>query len=263
MRTQLFSALLLVLGLVGPAQAQTRIVGRVIDDYTERPLSQVVVTLFAKDGSTLGVAETGGDGTFEFAVNNVTSVRINARRFAYETNTTPLLYFDGRQFFQVEVRLDPDAILLAPLEVIAWSERPMNGLHEGYKRRLNHGLGTFITREDVERRNPVLVTDMLREVPGLQVTGTGPGLRPVVRIGRSAGYNCTTQIFVDGFLVNRRLGLGGGYQPDDIRIDDVVSPASIEGIEIFRGLGTVPAEFLSPDADCGVIAIWTKRGGDQ
>ena len=75
-------------------------------------------------------------------------------------------------------------------------------------------MGTFITREDVEKRNPVLVTDMLRDVPGLQVTGTGPGLRPVVRIGRSAGYNCTTQIFVDGFLVNRRLGIGGGYQPD-------------------------------------------------
>ena len=81
------------------------------------------------------------------------------------------------QFFQVEVRLDPNAILLAPLEVIAWSERPMNGLHEGFKRRLSNGLGTFITREDVEKRNPVLVTDMLRDVPGLQVTGTGPGLR--------------------------------------------------------------------------------------
>ena len=263
MRAQVISALFLMLGLAGPAQAQTRIVGRVIDDYTERPLSQTVITVFAKDGSTLGRAETGQDGTFEFEVNNVTSVRINARRLAYETNTTPLLYFDGRQFFQVEVRLDPDAILLAPLEVIAWSERPMNALHEGYKRRLNMGLGTFITREDVERRNPNLVTDMLRDVPGLQVTGSGSGLRPTVRIGRSAGYNCTTQIFVDGFLVNRRTGYGQGFRPDDIRIDDVVTPGSVEGIEIFRGLSTVPAEFLSPDADCGVIAIWTRRGGDR
>lgn len=262
MRAQLLSALLLVFGLAAPAQAQTRIVGRVIDDFTERPLSQTAITLFAKDGSTLGRTETGPDGTFEFEVKNVTSVRINARRLAFETNTTPLLYFDGRQFFQVEVRLDPDAILLAPLEVLAWSQRPMNALHEGYKRRLSQGMGTFITRDDVERRNPVLVTDMLRELPGLQVSSTGGGLRPVVRIGRSAGYNCTTQIFVDGFLVNRRLGYAEGFRPDDIRIDDMVSPGSIEGIEIFRGLATVPAEFLSPDADCGVIAIWTRRGGD-
>lgn len=263
MRSQLLVTLFLTLTLSAPAAGQVRIVGRVIDDLTERPLSQARIAIFARDGSTLDRAETASDGTFAFEVNNVKAIRINARRIAYESNTTPLLYFDGRKFFQVEVRLDPDAILLAPLEVIAWSERPMNALHEGYQRRLGNGFGTFITREDVERRNPFLVTDLLRDIPGLQVSASGPGLRPAVRIGRSAGYNCTTQIFVDGFLMNRRLGFGGGYQPDDFRIDDAVSPRSIEGIEIYKGLSTVPAEFLNPDADCGVIAIWTRRGGDE
>lgn len=263
MRTKYFATFLFSLALCAPAAGQVRIVGRVIDDYTERPLRQTRITLLAKDGSILDRTETEVDGTFEFGVSNVTGVRINANRLAYQPNTTPILYFDGRQFFQVEIRLDPDAILLAPLEVIAWSERPMNALHEGFRQRLDNGLGTFITREDVERRTPYLVTDLLREVPGLQVTGSGAGLRPVVRFGRSAGYNCTTQIFVDGFLMNRRLGLSEGFQPnDDFRIDDVVSPASIEGIEIYRGLSTVPPEFLNPDADCGVIAIWTRRGGD-
>ena len=79
---------------------------------------------------------------------------------------------------------------------------------------------------------------------------------------RASSRNCATQIFVDGFLVNRRMVQPNGTQgPEDIRIDDVVSPASVEGIEVYRGLSTVPAEFLNPDAACGVIAIWTKRGG--
>ena len=73
--------------------------------------------------------------------------------------------------------------------------------------------------------------------------------------------NCATQIFVDGFLLNRRTGSSRGAPPIDFRIDDVVSPSSIEGIEVYRGLSTVPAEFLNPDAECGVIAIWTRRGG--
>jgi hypothetical protein len=263
MRSKLFLALFATTVFTVPAAGQVRIIGRVIDDLTERPLSQTRVSILKNDEVLLAVGETLEDGTFEFVVDNTKSIRISARRFGYQANKTPILYFDGRKFFQVEIRLDPDAILLAPLEVIAWSERPMNALHEGYKRRLNDGFGTFITREDVERRNPAMVTDLLRDLPGVTVTGSGSGLRPAVRIGRSAGYNCATQIFVDGFLMNRRGGLGDDYQPQDFRIDDLVSPAAIEGIEIYRGLSTVPAEFLNPDADCGVIAIWTRRGGDS
>jgi outer membrane receptor for ferrienterochelin and colicin len=134
---------------------------------------------------------------------------------------------------------------------------------EGFRRRQQTGLGTFITREEFDKRKPSLVTDILREVPGIDVASTGSGTRPVVRIGRAGNQDCATQIFVDGFLVNRRAISNEGYRPIDFRIDDAVSPASVEGIEIYKGLGTIPAEFLTPDAVCGVIAIWTRRGGDD
>ncbi len=262
MRSTLFITLLFTLGLVTPASPQVEIVGRIIDDFTEMPLDQAEVTLLARDGSILERVRTSETGTFEFEVQNVKAVRIAARRFGYRSNTTPILYFDHREFFQVEVRLDPEAILLAPLEVIAWSEVPENALQEGFFRRVENGFGTYITREEVEARNPVFVSDLLRDLPGVQVTGSGSGLRPVVRMARSAGKNCMTQIFVDGFLINgRMLTADGSLAPSDFRIDDMVSPQSIEGIEIYRGLSTVPAEFLNPDADCGVIAIWTRRGG--
>jgi hypothetical protein len=253
--------------LVLPAEGQIRIVGRVIDDFTEEPISDARIILRTRDGVALGETQSSEMGTFQFEVSNRTrGARIQASRLGYETNTTPVLYFDRRTFFQVEVRLDPDAILLAPLEVIAWSERPENAMLEGFRRRLQNGLGTYITREQIERRKPALVTDVLRDVPGLWVAGTGTGTRPVVRVQRSVGLalttpgDCMTQIWVDGFLVNRRMiGVTGG-RPSDFRIDDVVSPASVEGIEVYKGLSTVPPEFLNPDAKCGVIAIWTRRG---
>jgi hypothetical protein len=28
---------------------------------------------------------------------------------------------------------------------------------------------------------------------------------------------------------------------------------------VYRGLSGVPAEFLTPEARCGVIALWTQR----
>ena len=258
---RLILTLLLILGTASAVQAQVRIVGRVIDDLTEVPLGEVRVTILAPDGSTLGRTETSADGSFEFQVQRVRGVRITAERLSYQSNTTPLLYFDTRKFFQVEVRLDPDAILLAPLEVIAWSGKLDDAMLEGYRRRLETGLGVYITREEVEARNPALVTDLLRAVPGVRVSGGGPGAEPVIRMARAGMANCATQIFVDGFLINRRTGASAGTPPADFRIDDVVSPTSVEGIEVYRGLSTVPAEFLNPDAECGVIAIWTRRGG--
>jgi len=260
---------LLVLGLIGlwvvlasPVEAQVRIVGRVIDDLTEFPISGARVTLLTWDGAELERTEADPAGNFSFWVKRRSGVKIRVAHFGYEANTTPTLYFDNRSFFQVEVRMDPDAILLAPLEVIAWSERPEDAMLEGFRRRVQTGLGTFITREEVEDRHPALVTDLLREVPGLQLASSGRGNRPAVRMALAGSQDCATQIFVDGFLVNRRAIGNDGYQPMDFRIDDVVSPESVEGIEIYKGLGTVPAEFLNPDAVCGVIAIWTRRGGE-
>lgn len=262
MRLKIF--LLLALFLVAapaPVAAQVRIVGRVIDDLTQMPLSQARVTLRAPDGSVLARLETSGTGTFESEVRNVRAVRIGVERFGYTPNTSPLLYFDARKFFQVEMRMDPEAILLAPLEVIAWSARPENALHEGFRRRLSSGLGVYITRDQIVARNPNRVSDLLRDVPGLEVVASGYGTRPFVRVARATGIACATQIFVDGFLINKRGFDAGGFGLVDMRIDDVVFPASVEGIEIYRGLGTIPPEFLNPDAECGVIAIWTRRGG--
>ncbi len=254
----LVSCLCFVLGTPVSGQ-RVLIVGRVIDDLSERALSRVDVQLRNRDGTSLGRYQTDSTGTFEFTAVRARAVRIHVSLLGYKATTTPLLYLDEHKFFQLEVRLDPQAILLAPLEVIAWSEVDKSALLDGFRQRLRTGLGTYITRRDVERRNPMYVTDLLREVPGLRVTGAGYGSRPVVETTRSAGRTCTTQIFVDGFLLNRRTG--SGMTPADFRIDDAVSPASIEGIEIYQGGSTVPAEFLNVDAACGVIAIWTRRGG--
>ena len=261
MRFKIIPTLLLLLLSASPAAGQIRVVGRVIDDLTEFPLAQTSVSLRAPDGSLIEETETSETGTFEFQVRGVGAIRLTVRGYGYQANTTPLLYFDARKFFQVEIRMDPEAILLAPLEVIAWSARPENALHEAFQRRVETGLGVYITRDQVEARKPLRVTDLLREVPGLQFETSTYGNRPSVRMSRATGMHCSTQIFVDGFLVNKRVLTPNSYEAADLRIDDYVSPGSVEGIEIYKGLATVPPEFLNPDADCGVIAIWTRRGG--
>jgi hypothetical protein len=263
MRTTLLLVPLLALGLAAPAEAQVRILGRVLDDTTEWPLSDAQVTVRTTDGRFLGRVETDSAGTFEVTVDRVSAVRLDIRRVSYRANSMPILHFDGRKFFQVEARLAPDAILLAPLEIVAWSDVDMSPFLEGFRQRLRSGLGLYITREQIEARRPTFIADLFRDIPGITVMGSGAGNRARVQVGRSLSRtDCQTQIYVDGFLMNRRTGAGRSLI-NDFRLDDAVSLVSVEAIEVYRGLSTVPAEFLTPEAKCGVIAIWTRRGGHR
>jgi hypothetical protein len=46
---------------------------------------------------------------------------------------------------------------------------------------------------------------------------------------------------------------------ETVSIDQTVPMQWIETIEVYRRASEVPAEFLSR-ANCGVVAIWTRRG---
>ncbi|MGH7476488.1 MAG: TonB-dependent receptor [Longimicrobiales bacterium] len=261
MRTLLLLGLLLgQLLAVASLEAQVRLVGRVISNESGEPIDDAHVVARNRGGAFLGQALTDSLGHFELTVRRGAGARLLATRLGFTRQHTPFLFFDGHDFFRIELRLDPEALLLAPLEVVARASVHPSPMLDGFRHRLTNGMGYYITRADIERRNPMYVTDMLQMVPGVRLEGGGPGHRRVVQMARSLGRNCRTQIFVDGFLVNRRIAQTGGPSNPFV-LDDIVSPASVEGIEVYHGLSTVPAEFLNPDAHCGVIAVWTRRGG--
>jgi outer membrane receptor for ferrienterochelin and colicin len=146
--------------------------------------------------------------------------------------------------------MDPAAALLAPLEVTARSSLRARML-DGFEHRRTATPGVFFTQEDVEKRRPGYVTDLLATVPGVRLLSSGRGSRRTVVMGRAPGNpDCPAQVYVDGLLMNRDR---------EFAIDDVVSPQAVHGIEVYRGISTVPADFLSPAATCGVVVIWTRR----
>ncbi len=258
MRTALLLPVLALAALAVPTAGQqlVHVEGRVVDEHSQRPLAFADITVRRPSGQFVRSLQADSLGRFEFQVSRVRGVELRVEMLGYQTNVTPVLYFDDKKYFQIEIRLDADALLLAPLEVIVWSEVDPSPFLDNFRRRLRNGMGIYITREQIEARNPSFVSDMLRTVPGLQVNGSGNSLRPSVSFGRSSGMRCYTQIFVDGLLMNP-WSVGEA----NARLDDFVTPQSVEGIEIYRGLSTVPPEFLTPDAECGVIAVWTRRGG--
>jgi len=111
---------------------------------------------------------------------------------------------------------------------------------------------TVITREDIERRNPVYLTDLLREVPGFAV-------------GRAGGAGKFTQLRVRGAEANHVLVLIDGVEANDVtRADEFdfahLATDDIERVEIVRG----PQSALwGSDALAGVINIITRRGSGR
>lgn len=242
--------LLATIGGAAPAEAQVRMQGRVIAETTEEPIAGATVVLMDLDGRRIQQRVTDENGRFSFFVRRTAAVQLRTTHAGFAETTTPRLHFDEFDVFAIEIRMDPAAALLAPLEVTARSSVRSRML-DGFEHRRTATPGVFFTQEDVEKRKPGYVTDLLATVPGVRLLSSGGGARRTVVMGRAAGNpDCPAQVYVDGLLMNR---------DSEFAIDDVVSPQAVHGIEVYRGISTVPADFLSSAATCGVVVIWTRR----
>jgi hypothetical protein len=105
------------------------------------------------------------------------------------------------------------------------------------------GWGRFITQADIERRNPFVVSDLLRMIPGIEVRHVG--FTTQIRSTRGAA-TCSPTIWLDGSPL-----------PND-DVDAIVRPRDVAGIEVYSRYGETPAQFVRGFNACGAIVIWTR-----
>jgi TonB family protein len=106
-------------------------------------------------------------------------------------------------------------------------------------------MGHHITREEIDKRNPFRLTDLLRTIPGVDVANDDLGSKTV----RMRGARCAPLVWLDGYPMST------GYLDPDF-----FSPRSIEAMEIYSGVSTIPQSLLGAGrlGSCGVIAIWSR-----
>lgn len=220
-----------------------RVVGQVISELTGEPISAAGVTL---RGSRVG-AFTESDGQFALPTAAAGIDTLEVRYVGYEPGFVELDLRAGHTT-RLVLLLSPDAVSLAELEVtVNRGPGPGAAMTEGFRHRMARGIGTFFTREDIERRNPRHTSDLLRTVPGVRIGAQRVGRTSVV-MSRGALGGCSPEIFVDG------LHLQGAS------VDDVIVP-DLGGVEVYSGPTRIPPRFstLAP-TNCGAVVIWTRRG---
>ncbi len=246
-----------------PLRAQVVLQGRVLDDLTEEPVPSARVFLLNRYSKLVDYAQADEAGHFRFERRDHGRYRLEVKAVGYREAVSPMLWWTlDHEFTGVEVRLTRNVVLLAPLEIVALSPPTTSPVLENVMHRRARGFGIQVTREDIEERQPLHITDILVELPGVYAERRGRGASGrSVYMSRSlpglGGGECPVQVFLDGMRATRDRPGG------DVMLDDLVSPLDVEVIEVFRGLGSIPPEFLTPNARCGVIAIWTKRSLDM
>lgn len=193
-------------------------------------------------------------GVFAFAAPRGVKMDLEVRRLGYRPHRMEFLPLGDTA---IEVVLATTAPRLDAVRTIA---RQTTGLAmTGFYSRLTdqeHGTnsGVFITPEEIERRAPAQVSQLLSAVQGVRL-GRGRRDSRLVVYGQRG---CQFATYLDGVPMNRYASVRGDTL---VFIDDVVSASDLAAVEVYTRGTKAPSQFQSLNGSCGVLLLWTKRGG--
>ena len=218
--------------------AQGTITGA-IQDSLGTALSGARITL----DSSSARAVSNEAGEFRLSRLPPGTLQVNVRRLGYRPESRIVRVEPDRET-RLLVTLAPLPQRLPTVEVQRRAE-PYDSRLAGFNARKERRIGHYVTREQLELMNSARFVDALRDVPGVQLRPIrGGGTTLILR-----GSRCPPLVFIDGFPA------GAGVM--DL---DMIDLASVEGVEIYSGVATVPPEFMGARGGhgCGVIAIWSR-----
>jgi hypothetical protein len=238
----------LVLGLAavrGGAQTPVRtgVVEGVVIDELGKPIVSVDVTAI-KTGVSV---RTDTAGHFSLPPLASGAADISFRRLAFAP-VVLMMQIPAGDTTDVEVTLTVVAQQLKA--VVVQADAAQLRQLEAFESRRRQGIGHFITRFQIEQRQPHTLADMMRMIPGTIIVNGDNG-RTGLRFSRMA-RNCPPQFFVDGI------------QTSNFSLDEM-PPGDVEGVEIYAGPAGLPPEYnrLYGTSSCGSVIIWTRIPGTQ
>ena len=238
MRT--LASMLVFVSLTQFAAAQS-IRGVVIDSASHGAIPGVRVEL-RSNTMLVGATLTDEKGAF-FLNEHESATSLVFKHIAYAEVTVP----KPAAGFETTLRIALPTIALRLEALVATGASNARLAATGFFERKRHRAGVFIDGDEIERRGPMELSDMLRVRPGVRVVARHRGGEPIMR---SAMFGCLPAVFVDSHQVRK----SGSATP---AFDEIVSPARVAGMEAYQG-NWVPAEFAG-ESNCGVILIWTRR----
>ena len=236
----------------GPDPTVT-LTGRVTDGTSGQPLGNAVVKI---NGAV--VTLTDGDGVFRVPGVPIAwgANEFEVGRFAFNAQIREFWVGNPDETLDFSTPLDPVPIDVGGVVATVSGTSVSTRLRPFYE-RLERSGGQFVTRSQIDAREPPVLTEALRGISGIRLRPTPIGVEVLFRRATSFSFDANVEaeclsplIFLDG----RFFGGGNSY----LDLDGVADPEEVEGIELYSGVASVPTEFSRPGSQCGVIGVWTR-----
>lgn len=170
-----------------------------------------------------------------------------ARHLGFGAETVPV-DLTSREPKQVSIKLPKFVATIEPVVVTAKRAASLDKV--GFTMRQKSGAGYYLGPDQIERLHPNLLTDILRLVPGLQVSYGPQGEEVSSSRGVTSltGGSCV-QYYVDDMPWQSLM-------PGDV--NQFVNGREVVGIEVYNGPGTPPQYTKGGQGECTTIVVWTK-----
>lgn len=142
--------------------------------------------------------------------------------------------------FRVRLGVIPVPAIHVTASRVEWAQM------RGFDYRMRHDDGVFITRDEIRRRQPEDLSDLLRTVPGLTFEPPSTEFSDTRVLMGHGRLQCTPTLYMDGHRLT-------AFHLDDFR------PEHIEAMEVYTSMATVPGEFRIGPSRCGAIVLWSRN----
>lgn len=215
--------------------AQRGAIDGIVTDANLTPLPDASVSIL---GSNVRVT-TGASGRFRIVQLAPGNYVVAVHRLGYAP-VSAAMDIAADDTLRPSFALEPIA---SALDTMVISAKSLTGKLAEFDERRRLGFGHFLTQADIEKRNAVSITDLLRPIPSVTI------LRDSALSRRELpARTCGFVFYQDGVLLH------------ESNLSRLPRPSEIAGIEVYSGPSTIPLQYKSANSTCGVILIWTKDG---
>lgn len=223
----------------GPARVEYSLIGTVTSVDAE-PVASADVSIEARGNRPLRRVQSDSAGRFTATgLLEVPSV-VRIRAFGFVPRTVAVPEPGTSHQTSLTITLERVATELSNMSVTAAAPDSDSKLSDYRDRKATNSFARFIDGDEIARRKPPFVSEMLRGIGGVSLIAEGR-MGNVVHI-----RGCTPLVWVDGVRM------------PGAQLDEVAAPEDVAAIEIYNSFAGIPARYFDRAARCGTILVWLR-----